>query len=215
MTDLLDFLATRRSVKPSKLAEPGPTPSQLEEILKLGTRVPDHGKYVPWYILTFQGAARLDAGKKLRDVYARDFSDATPDQLAAEEQRLARAPLVAMVVSTIREGKNSQWEQILSAGALCYNLCLAANAHGFASNWLTEWITYSAGAKAALGIPAQDHIAGIIYIGTATEKPEDRDRPDLSRIVTAWNPDCTLNTGAGYGQPGAGLPEAGFKLRHA
>ncbi len=208
--DLTSFLKTRRSVKPKAMSGPGPTPSQLDDILKIATRVPDHGKYHPWYFIVFSGDASVKAGEKLSELYAAATPDATPAQLENERTRFSRVPMVIAVVSRIREGKNSQWEQILSAGAACYNLCLAANAHGFATNWLTEWYSYDARFKDYLGIAPTDNIAGFIYLGTPTETPEDRDRPDLSRIVTHWQPGTKLNTGEGYGQIGKGIPEKGF-----
>ena len=207
---LTNFLTTRRSVKPKAMTSPGPTTAQLEEILKIATRVPDHGKYHPWYFIVFEGDASIQAGKKLAELYAANNTDTTPAQIDNELTRFSRVPTVIAVVSRIREGKNSQWEQILSAGAACYNLCLAANAHGFATNWLTEWYSYDAEFKEYLGIAPTDNIAGFIYLGTPTETPEDRDRPDLSRIVTKWHEGTPLNTGEGYGQIGKGIPEKGF-----
>jgi nitroreductase len=210
MPDLLEFLKTRRSVKISKLSEPGPTPGQIDTILQIASRIPDHGKYAPWYFIVFRGEARAQAGEKLADLFKQDHPDATPAQIDHERARFLRAPVVIAVVSRIREGKNPQWEQILSAGAACYNLSLAAQALGFGTNWVTEWYSYSAAFKEYLGIAGSDNVAGFIYIGTATEKPEDRERPDLSRLVTDWSPGIPLNTGEGYGHPGAGLPEKGF-----
>lgn len=207
---LSNFFATRRSVKPKAMTGPGPTPAQLEEILKLATRVPDHGKYAPWYFIVFEGEASLQAGEKLAALYQSSTPDATPAQIENERTRFSRVPTVIAVVSRVREGKNSQWEQILSAGAACYNLCLAANTHGFATNWLTEWYSYDAAFKEYLGIAPSDNIAGFIYVGTSDETPEDRERPDLARIVTRWAPGTPLNTGEGYGQPGKGIPEKGF-----
>ena len=210
MPDILEFLKTRRSVKISKLAEPGPTPAQIETMLQIASRVPDHGKYAPWYFIVFSGEARTQAGEKLAELFQQNTPEATPAQIEHERARFLRAPVVIAVVSRIREGKNAQWEQILSAGAACYNLSLAAHALGFGVNWVTEWYSYNESFKEHLGIAAPDHIAGFIYIGTATEKPEDRERPDLTRLVTNWSPGIPLNTGEGYGHPGAGLPEKGF-----
>lgn len=208
MTDLLSFLKTRRSVKPKAMSDPGPSLAQIDEILQIAARVPDHGKYNPWYFVVFSGQARVDAGKLIAEAAMKEQDGADPEK---EAGRLLRAPVVIAVVSRIREGKNPQWEQILSAGAACYNLGLAANALGFASNWLTEWIAYSPSFKASLGIPAEDNIAGLIYLGTMSEQPDERDRPDMNRIVTHWVPGAPLNTGEGYGQPGAGIPIKGFE----
>lgn len=206
----LDFLQTRRSVKVADLIAPGPDPQQLHQILTLASRVPDHGRYVPWYFVVISGEARDRLGEKLALLFAARTPAATPAQIDAERTRFSRGPTVVAVVSRIREGKNSQWEQILCAGAVCYNLCLAANACGFGTNWLTGWYSTDPQFKDYLGVAPSDNIAGFIFIGTAHQKQDDRERPDLSRIVTEWSEGVELNTGEGYGQPGAGLPDKGF-----
>jgi nitroreductase len=208
---LLEFLKNRRSSKVAGLSEPAPNAEQLAEILTIAARVPDHGKYHPWYFIVFEGGARTEIGAHLRTAYAAENPDAAPAKLDLEAERFLRAPLVVAVVSRIREGKNSEWEQILSSGAACYNLCLAANAMGFGTNWLTEWYSYSPTFKNLMGLDVHDHFAGFIYIGTTAEQQEDRERPDLSKIVTHWsNKTPALNKGEGYGQIGKGMPPKGF-----
>lgn len=209
--ELSTFLKTRRSSKVATLTAPAPTAEQLQDMLTIAARVPDHGKYHPWYFIVFEGDARAEVGQHLRTAFAAENPDAAPAKLDLEAERFLRAPLVIAVVSRIREGKNAQWEQILSAGAACYNLCLAANAAGYGSNWLTEWYAYSPTFKNLMGLDEYDHFAGFIYIGTANEQQEDRERPELSKIVTRWsNITPALNKGEGYGQVGKGIPPKGF-----
>lgn len=212
--EMIEFLKARRSSKITSLAAPGPNADQLREILTIGARVPDHGRYVPWYFVVFEGDARREVGDHLRTAYAAENPDAAPAKLDLESERFLRAPLVIGVVSRIREGKHPAWEQILSAGAACYNLCLAANAMGFGTNWLTEWYAFSPTFKKLMGIDERDNIAGFIYIGTATEKNEERERPDMDKIVTHWSKKSpTLNTGEGYGMVGQGIPKEGFIIK--
>ena len=131
MPDALDLLKTRRSVKPMELAGPGPTAAEIDTLLTVASRVPDHGKLTPWRFIVFEGDARLAAGEKIAAVSAPIIRDATADQIAFERNRLARAPLVIAVVS--RAGphvKIPEWEQEFSAGAAAMNLVFAAHAHG-------------------------------------------------------------------------------------
>ena len=79
-----------------------------------------------------------------------------------------------------------EWEQVLSCGAACFNMCLAANALGFATCWITEWYSYSPAVRAALRLAANERMAGFIYIGTAKDTQPDRDRPQLAKIITRW-----------------------------
>ena len=211
MNNTIGFLKNRRSSKITTLTTPAPSAEQLAEILTIAARVPDHGKYHPWYFIVFEGDARAEVGAHLRTAYAAENPDTAPAKLDLEGERFLRAPMVIAVVSRIREGKNSEWEQILSAGAACYNLCLAANAMGYGTNWLTEWYAYSPTFKNLMGLDKQDRFAGFIYVGTASEKQEDRERPDLTKIVTHWSEKSpALNKGEGYGQVGKGFPVKGF-----
>ena len=210
--DFLQLLENRRSSKVTTLAEPGPSPEQIETILKIASRVPDHGKYAPWYFIVFKDEARKEAGVLLRAAYAAENPDTPDAKLDLESERFLRAPLVIAVVSRIKPGKNPQWEQILSAGASCMNLCLAANALGFGSNWLTEWYAYSPHFKKSIGLDARDHFAGFIYIGMADIRNEERERPDLKKIVTYWNINENIQKGDEYGQPDKGIPKPGFLL---
>jgi nitroreductase len=187
MPDALELLKTRRSVKPMELLGPAPAPSEIETLLKIASRVPDHGKLAPWRFIVFEGDARADAGDAIAAAYRADHPDATPDQLDFERKRLARAPLVIAVVS--RAGphvKIPEWEQQLSAGASAMSLVFAAHALGFAASWITEWYAYDRRVLDALGIAPHERVAGFVHIGRPAKPPEDRDRPKLDAIVTRF-----------------------------
>lgn len=208
---MLQELLSRRSTAVKNLIEPGPSAEQIRTMLQAASRVPDHNKLAPWWFVTFEGDAREKFGEVLRKAYLLEDKDAAPAKLDLEAEKFLRAPLVIAVISRIKEGKAPQWEQILSAGAACHNLCLAANALGFGSNWLTEWPAFNEEVRAALGCDDRDTIAGFLYIGTQKEKPEERERPALEDIVSHWSDGYAPNKGDQYGREGAGLPRAGFK----
>lgn len=187
MPDALDLLKTRRSVKPREMTGPAPTAAELETLLTIASRVPDHGKLTPWRFILFEGDARLKAGEKLAAIFRANRPDATPDQIEFETKRLARAPLVIAVVS--RAGphvKIPEWEQMMSGGAAATSLVLAAHAMGYAASWLTEWYAYDRRALDALGLKADERIVGFVHVGRAVNLPEDRPRPPLSDIVTRY-----------------------------
>ena len=186
--ETLDLLLTRRSVKAAMLAEPGPTPGQLTTILTAAARVPDHKKLVPWRFIVFEGEARAAFGRVLGEVCAAEAQEPpSAARIEIERTRLLRAPTVVAVVSCVTPNPAApEWEQVLSCGAACLNLCLAANAMGFGTCWITEWYAYSDGVRSALGLAANEKVAGFIYMGTAKERQTDRDRPDLSRITSRW-----------------------------
>jgi nitroreductase len=185
---MLELLRTRRSLKPDKLAAPGPTAEQLDTILTIGARVPDHKKLAPWRFVIFEGDARAAFGEVFAQAcLAEEREPPSPIRLATERGRLMRAPVVVAVISRIVEKPGApEWEQVLSAGAACYNICLAANAMGYGTCWITEWVSYSPTVRSALDLSEPERIAGFVYMGTPSEKPAERDRPVMSQIVSRW-----------------------------
>ncbi|KAA2235166.1 nitroreductase family protein [Salinarimonas soli] len=185
MNETIGFLARRRSVPAAQLREPGPSAAELGTILSIASRVPDHGKLAPWRFIVIEGEARHQLGETIARIFQADAPDAPEDKLVAERERLARAPLVVAVVSGARaHPKIPDWEQVLSAGAVCMNLVTAANALGFGTAWVTEWIAYDRRFLDALGLAPEERLAGFIHIGRPAMVPSDRPRPDLAQIVT-------------------------------
>ncbi len=186
---MLELLEARRSVKPDRLLAPGPSPEQLDRILTIAARVPDHKKLVPWRFVVFEGEARARMGEVFAEAaLAEEREPPSPIRLETERKRFQRAPLVVGVVSRVTPKPGApEWEQILSAGAAAFSLCLAANALGFGTSWITEWVAYSARVRAALGLAENERIAGFVHIGTPAELPADRERPALAGIVSRWN----------------------------
>ena len=187
MPEALELLKTRSSIKAVELTSPGPSAAEIETLLTIAARVPDHGKLTPWRFIVFEGEARLKAGAAIEAAFRAKYPDAKAEQIDYEKKRLARAPLVIAVVS--RAGthvKIPEWEQVLSAGAAAMSLVLAAHALGYAANWITEWYAYDRGVLDALGLKEHERIAGFIHIGTAAHAGVDRPRPPLAEITTRY-----------------------------
>ena len=187
MNSTLELLAHRRSLPPIGLSAPGPNAEELALLLKLAARVPDHGKLAPWRFIIVEGPARERLGELALEIRLAATPELDEDARAAELGRFARAPLVVAVVSRAApHPKIPEWEQVLSAGAVCMNLNIAARALGFGSSWLTEWCAYDADFRAGLGLATHERIAGFVHIGRPSYDPEDRVRPALETIVTHY-----------------------------
>ena len=183
----IDVLLTRRSVVANDLCEPGPNESELDRILRAAHRVPDHKKLGPWRFIVFTGDARSRFGAVLKQQAMALNSEASDKLLEFEAQRFLRAPVVIAVVSSpVENPKAPEWEQVLSAGAACQNILLAATALGYHAQWLTEWYAYDEVIKRSLDIRAHEGVAGFMYIGSAKSKPEERPRPDLQERIRYW-----------------------------
>lgn len=185
----LELLAKRRSVPPALLIAPGPTPAEIEQLLTIGARVADHKKLAPWRFMLFEGEARAKAGAIFAEAaLAEELQTPSEDRLKVERERFLRAPLVIGVVSVYKPHPAApEWEQILSAGACCQNIVVAANALGYGTSWITEWVSYSPTVRRSLGLTANERIAGFVYIGTPKERPPERERPNLADITSRWS----------------------------
>jgi len=179
------LLALRRSSSADRMTGPGPSAETLEAILTIAARVPDHRRVFPFRFIVFEGHARRRAGEVLAERFAATTPDATPDKVEVERRRFERAPVVVAVVARIDKAhRTPEWEQVLTNGAVCLNLLLAASAFGFAANWLTEWCAYDDGVLAGLGLSPDEKISGLIYLGSAAEPPRERLRPVMTDIVS-------------------------------
>src|SRR3954469_23411915 len=187
MPDALELLKTRRSIKPREMSGPGPSPAELDTILTIGARVPDHGKLTPWRFIVFEGDARARAGEVIASVFARKNPQATQAEIDVEKNRLMEAPLVIGLVSfTKPHPKVPAYEQELSAGASAMNILNATTALGYGACWLSGWFMFDRDVLDGLGLKPEEKLAGLIHVGKPTKPSEDRPRPDLAAIVTRF-----------------------------
>tara|TARA_Y100000588_G_scaffold330212_1_gene366959 strand:- start:1909 stop:2415 length:507 start_codon:yes stop_codon:yes gene_type:complete len=168
------------------MTNPGPSVEELRIILRCATRVPDHGKLTPWRISVIQGNARKEVGQIWGDTFREKNPDATEEQIQAEYERPARAPVMLVVSTKIESDRVPEWEQILSGAAVCQNTLVAATALGYHAQWLSEWPNYDDDVKREMGLAPEDQFLGFIYIGTAERPPVERPRPELSDVVSYW-----------------------------
>ncbi len=182
----LDLLLSRRSGSAKTMTGPGPSPEELETILRAAARVPDHGKLFPWRFIVIEGEARARLGTVLVECL-RQTENVSEERAKIEAARFLRAPAIVCVVSRVREAiPIPEWEQQLSAGAVCQTMLIAATALGYVANWLTEWCAYHPLVRERLGLKSGERIAGFVYIGKSTAPLEERPRPDLEKIVTRF-----------------------------
>lgn len=180
--EMQDRLARRRSAPAQSLTAPGPSRAEIERILLLGARTPDHGKLFPWRFVVMGPQSRADLAATLTPLAARQ---ADPGKAAKVLSKLTAPPLTILVLSVPIPGhKVPEWEQQLSAGAVCMNLEHAANALGYAASWITDWYSYDPGALALYDVRPGERVAGFIHIGTLAEPPLERPRPDVAALTT-------------------------------
>ena len=178
--DTLALMARRRSGSAPVLAAPAPTPEELHELLRLAARAPDHGKLFPWRFIILESEAKTALVRRLERLAA---DQPSPDKALATLAKLRNPPLTVAVISRVIECNIPEWEQVLSSGAVCMNLLIAADAMGYGANWITDWYAYDARALSLLGLEPGERVAGYIHLGTLAEPPLERVRPDLDKLV--------------------------------
>ncbi len=187
-SSILSFLETRRSGKPRELIGPGPTAKEMQQILTIAARVPDHGKLSPWRFIFVADDQRDDLARLLVRALADEDPNAPPAVREKAEQFAHYAGQLVVLVSAPVEGhKIPVWEQILSCGTAGMNLLNAAHALGFVAGWVTGWQAYSPIVNAAFCRPGE-RIAGFIFIGHPARELDDRPRPEIDNVSSRWQP---------------------------
>lgn len=181
--EVLDFLAHRRSASAVTLTAPGPSDEQLDRLLRLAVRVPDHGKLTPWRFVLLQGEGKASFAARLEAIAAKRGDVRSAAKLA----KLKIPPMGIAVISQQHAGDIPEWEQRLSAAVVCVNLLYGATAMGLGANWITDWYAYDEEALAVLGLGEGEKVAGFVFVGTAGEAPLERPRPDPQGLTTVWS----------------------------
>ena len=180
----LDFLLTRRSRPAKTLTTPVPDRDTLNTLLTAAARTPDHGKLEPWRFIVLSKPAleRLAALVPARG----EALGIEPDKITKAQDQFGKADLAVAVISSPKPSeKIPQIEQVYSAGAVCLALVNAALAAGWGANWLSGWASHDrAFVTDGLGLSAEETVAGFIHLGTETNAPPERPRPDMSAITT-------------------------------
>jgi nitroreductase len=184
----LALLETRRSGRPREMVAPGPSQEELQRMLAVATRVPDHGKLSPWrFVIVGRDQREAFAALLHRALSQEDSSAGEAHHAKAETFASQGEALVVLISSPVRERKIAVWEQELSCGAAAMNLLSAAHAMGFVAGWLTGRHAYSPTVTAAFCGPGE-RIAGFMFIGSPGRELEERPRPDLTKVVKRWQP---------------------------
>ena len=187
MNPLLDLLARRQSTPSKLLSEPGPDPAQLDTLLRIALRVPDHGNLTPFRILGIRGDHRLRLSSRLAEISSARGDD--PAKVDKDRSRFNHAPLILAVIAQVTPGhKVPEQEQLFSAGLVAYNLLLGAEALGFGAQWLTGWSAYDASIAQSLDLASHERVVAWVHIGTRRGAVSDRPRPEPTGKYSEWQP---------------------------
>ncbi|MEL6609345.1 MAG: nitroreductase [Pseudomonadota bacterium] len=175
------FLLTRRSRPYKLLGKPVPSRGEVGTMITAACRTPDHGKLEPWRFVVLEEAAL----RRLAPI-ARARAEALGQDADKAAHQYEVSPFAIVVVeSPVASDKIPAIEQTYSAGAVCLALLNAALSVGWGANWLSGVASHDADFRAEMGLEPQERIAGLIHIGTASQVPPDRPRPNIN-VKTTW-----------------------------
>ena len=180
----LAFLQTRRSRPPKFLGPGAPDASELQALLTLAARVPDHGKLEPFRFVVLRRAACARFAEAVLTHGATRGED--PDRLKkAADAYVDRDLMVAVVAAPKASDKIPEGEQVATAACVCFALVNACLASGWGASWLTGWMaTDRAFLAAELDLAPHEWVSGFIHIGAEATPPQDRPRPDIMAFTT-------------------------------
>ncbi|MEL7025671.1 MAG: nitroreductase [Pseudomonadota bacterium] len=183
----VEFLRTRRS-RPAKLiGPPVPNKTEIEALLAMAARSPDHGKLEPWRFIVYTHEACLRLAKAVEARAIEDGQDA--ERAALMGRTYERAHLIVAVIASPKDSRAiPQIEQTLSAGGVCLALVNAALASGWGASWISGWASHDRKfVTEPMGLSETEFVAGMVHIGTEAEAPPERPRPDIDAITTWVN----------------------------
>ena len=158
-------------------------------MLQAASRVPDHGKRVPFRFLRIAGAARQALGERLVERKLQLDAGASEAVLQKEAARFSYAPdIIAVIAKQGFDEKIPASERFSTASCVCFGLLQAAQAMGFGAQWLTGWAAYDVVIREYLRIGEDEAIVGFIHIGTAKLEAPERERPDADVLLRDWRP---------------------------
>jgi nitroreductase len=165
--ELEDAIRTRRTHK--VYGDEPVARETLEELLELARWAPNHNLTNPWRFRVL-GPDSLAELKRA----------AGPEAAA----KLDRAPTL-VVASQVRSDDAQQDEEDLCAvsAAIAYVL-LAAHARGLAGYWRTPEVLRSVEGRAAVGIPDNERVLGLIHLGPPRQDKEPPERLPTGDYVT-------------------------------
>lgn len=188
MSTVFDAILARRSASAKFLVAPGPDEAVVARILHAGSRAPDHGRLVPFRFIRIAEASRPRFADVLGAAAAQDMPGISEPELEKAREKAFQGPcligLIARIDPTIvKIPPSDQW---LTVGCALENMLLAVAEAGYAAAVRSGGYLATPAVRQAFGLAETEHFTCFLAIGTATEWPPAKLKPDPAAITSVW-----------------------------
>lgn len=183
--DAMQALLERKSTPPRLMAEDGPTPAEISDMLRAAVTAPDHGAVRPWRFVLIEGDDRAKLGEVFADALRARDPAASEAAIQKELERPLRAPLVIAALARVVHDRPNvpPVEQIVATACAAQNILLAAEAKGYGAIMLTGKNAQDPHVKRFFALEDSDELVAFIYVGKPDGPQPDKDRPEPSEFV--------------------------------
>lgn len=144
----------------------------LEDLFDLARWAPNHNLTNPWRFRVV-GPGALDRLKLAAEMIE-----------SGSGAKLDRAPTLVAVSCTVSGDAQRDEEDLCATAVATYLVLLGAHDRGLAGYWRTPAVLRSQPGLAALGIPRDEHVVGLLYLGHARQEQRAPEREPVESVVT-------------------------------
>ncbi len=184
---VLTLITSRQNILPRRLADPGPSAAQVNDMFRAAAAAPDHGVVRPWrFVLVAQDKRAVLAEVFAQALQERDAT-ATPEQLEQAREKAFRAPFLALAIARLGpcEPDIDPLERMVSVGAAIQNFLLCAHSMGFGSSLTSGQAMRSVPLRQLFQLAQGEQAVCCINVGTVIKRKPARLRPEVSEFVSS------------------------------
>lgn len=188
MPAVLEAIARRRSASAKFLAAPGPGEDAVASILAAGALAPDHGRLVPFRFIRIDNASRARFAEVLEQAAKQDVPGISEPEIEKAREKAFQGPCLIGLIARITPDllKVPPSDQWLTVGCVLENMLLATADCGFAAAVRSGGYLATAAIREAFALEANETFTCFLAIGTPTEWPPAKPKPDAARLTTVW-----------------------------
>jgi nitroreductase len=181
-------MATRQTILPKRLIEPGPSAVEIEKLFLAASTAPDHDLINPWRFLVIPAHKREDLGELFAQALSERDPSATDEQLEQARDKARRSPLLMVLIVDAAKGdpEIDMHERVLSAGCAVQNFMLLANAMGYGTGLTSGKALKAQSFRSGLQLKRSEHAICFLNVGTVSSRKPFKPRPEAHQFVQVW-----------------------------